>query len=234
MGRQKEKGLNEKHKRVLRVLQRFSEKHGYPPTIREICDQASLSSTSVASYYLDRLEENGYIERDEGVSRGLRVIKELSSSTVKTIRDGIDEFFAIKLVGRIVASQPVPIPTSGFDTFDPELDAIHIAKSLLPTKDTKRNDLFALQVQGDSMIDAMVNDGDIVIMKPAKQAHNGEMVAVWLDDKNETTLKYFHLEGQRIRLQPANPTMDPIYINDPSTVKIQGKVVMVVRQMDLQ
>jgi repressor LexA len=241
MGRQRKKGLNEKHKKVLRVLQRFTENNGYPPTIREICDQASLSSTSVASYYLDRLEENGYIERDEGVSRGLRVIKTIPSTfkdtvqeTVSTIQEGVDELLGIRVLGRIVASQPVPIPSSDFDYYDRDLDAVHIAKSLLPAQDSQRNDLFALEVQGDSMIDAMVNDGDIVIMKPALEARNGEMVAVWLNDKNETTLKYFYREDERVRLQPANPTMEPIYIDDPSTVEVQGKVVMVVRQMDLQ
>lgn len=82
------------------------------------------------------------------------------------------------------------------------------------------------------MIDAMVFDGDIVIMKPAHEARNGEMVAVWLNDRDETTLKYFFRESDRVRLQPANPTMDPIYIDDPSTVQIQGKVVMVIRQVN--
>lgn len=81
------------------------------------------------------------------------------------------------------------------------------------------------------MIDAMINDGDIVIMKPAVEARNGEMVAVWLDNKDETTLKYFYNENGRVRLQPANPTMDPIIVEDPRSVRIQGKVVMVIRQV---
>ena len=108
---------------------------------------------------------------------------------------------------------------------------IDVARSLLPTQ--KEDDLFALTVSGDSMIDAMVNDGDIVIMRPPREKpRNGEMVAVWLNDRDETTLKYFYLENGRVRLQPANPTMDPIYIDDPSTVEIQGQVVMVVRQLE--
>ena len=82
------------------------------------------------------------------------------------------------------------------------------------------------------MIDAMINDGDIVIMKPAQEARNGELVAIWLRGRDETTLKYFYLENGRVRLQPANPTMKPIFIEDPSIVEIQGKVVMVVRKMD--
>ena len=81
------------------------------------------------------------------------------------------------------------------------------------------------------MIDAMIHNGDIVIMKRAQQAQNGEMVAVWLDDKDETTLKYFFREPQRIRLQPANPTMGPIYVENPASLRIMGKVVMVIRQM---
>jgi repressor LexA len=101
---------------------------------------------------------------------------------------------------------------------------------LLPARE-KTQDLFALEVQGDSMIDAMVNDGDIVIMKRAQQAENGEMVAVWLDDKDETTLKYFYKEPQGIRLQPANPNMTPIYVDNPASLRIMGKVVMVIRQL---
>jgi repressor LexA len=81
------------------------------------------------------------------------------------------------------------------------------------------------------MIDAMVNDGDIVIMKRAQNANNGEMVAVWLEDSNETTLKYFFKEGSHVRLQPANPTMDPIIIDNPEHLRIQGKVVMIVRRV---
>jgi repressor LexA len=95
----------------------------------------------------------------------------------------------------------------------------------------KTSELFALEVEGQSMIDAMVNDGDIVIMKKAQTAQNGEMVAVWLKDDDKTTLKYFFKEEKRIRLQPANPTMDPIYVNSSADLIIQGKVVMVVRKM---
>jgi repressor LexA len=81
------------------------------------------------------------------------------------------------------------------------------------------------------MIDAMINDGDIVIMKKAVEARNGEMVAVWMDDSDQTTLKYFFKEANRVRLQPANPTMGPIYINNPASLRIMGKVVMVIRQV---
>jgi repressor LexA len=143
----------------------------------------------------------------------------------------VEEVLQIPVLGRIVASAPVPVPSSDFSYFDAET-MVDVARSLLPARERGKNELFALEVQGDSMIDAMVNDGDIVIMKQAQEARNGEMVAVWLDDRDETTLKYFYKEGGRVRLQPANPTMNPIFVEDPAAVKIQGKVVMVIRQMD--
>jgi repressor LexA len=101
----------------------------------------------------------------------------------------------------------------------------------MPAKE-KGKDLFALKVQGESMIDAMVNDGDIVILKPTQDARNGEMVAVWLSDRNETTLKFFFKEKDKYRLQPANPTMKPIYIDKSETLEIKGKVVMVIRKVE--
>ncbi|MBN2550392.1 MAG: repressor LexA [Anaerolineales bacterium] len=217
MARKRSSALSERQKKILQVLQYFQDKFGYPPSIREICDQAKVSSTSVVNYYLDQLEEMGYIERDSRVSRGIRLVG-ASSGLIK-----------IPLAGRIAAGAPLPVPSSDFSLFEPE-SMVDIASSLLPSRE-RTNDLFALEVQGDSMIDAMVYDGDIVVMKPAKDAHNGEMVAVWLNDREETTLKYFYLENGRVRLQPANPTMKPIYIDDPSTVEIQGKVVMVIRQV---
>ncbi len=130
--------------------------------------------------------------------------------------------------GRIVASAPAPVPGSDFSYYDTEA-SVEIARSLLPVKDT--SELYALEVQGDSMIDAMINDGDIVVMKKANEAKNGEMVAVWLNDKEETTLKYFYTEGKKVRLQPANPTMKPIIVDDPKTIEVQGKVVMVIRKV---
>jgi repressor LexA len=135
---------------------------------------------------------------------------------------------SIPIAGRIVASAPIPMPASDLNYYDAE-SSVDIARSLLPAKDI--NDLFALEVSGDSMVDAMVNDGDIVVMKKADSANNGEMVAVWLDDKDETTLKYFYKEANRIRLQPANPNMGPIYVQNPKSLLIMGKVVLVIRQV---
>lgn len=222
------KGLSERHKKILEVLKRYQEESGYPPSIREIGKQTGISSTSVVNYYLNQLEEEGYIERDRKISRGVRLVKTLQGAAAG-IRSAIEDLIRVPVVGRIVAGQPMPVPSSDFAYYDQE-SSVEIARSLLKPGD-KEEDLFALEVQGDSMVDAMVNDGDIVVMKRAQDAHNGEMVAVWLTDRDETTLKYFYKENGGVRLQPANPTMAPIFIDNPRAVKVQGKVVMVIRQM---
>ena len=225
----KKVGLGERHKKILKFLEYFQAENGYPPSIREIGVNTSISSTSVVNYYLNQLEEMNYIERENNVSRGIRLLRNLEGSLLKTARS-VTEMFTVPVIGRIVAGEPVPVPSSDFNYFDSET-GIDIARSLLPTKE-KTEDLFALEVQGDSMIDAMVNDGDIVIMRPITQANNGEMVAVWLSDRDETTLKYFYLENGRVRLQPANPLMSPIIIDDPAHVQVQGKVVLVIRRLE--
>ncbi|KUK93529.1 MAG: LexA repressor, partial [Anaerolineaceae bacterium 46_22] len=175
------------------------------------------------------LEEMNYIERESNVSRGIKLLKTLEGNLVDAAQN-ITEMFNIPVVGRIVAGEPVPVPSSDFNYYDQET-GITIARSLLPPRE-KMDDLFALEVQGDSMIDAMVNDGDIVIMRSINQAENGEMVAVWLTDRDETTLKYFYNENGKVRLQPANPTMKPIIIDNPAQVQVQGKVVLVIRRME--
>ena len=228
------KGLSERHKKILKVLETFNNQNGYPPSIREIGIRTNISSTSVVNYYLDQLEEMNYIERDRNVSRGVRLLKTLSGTVGKAaeaVQKSVEDLLRVPVVGRIVASAPMPVPSSDFSYFDAE-SMVEVARSLVPTRD--ENELFALEVQGDSMIDAMVNDGDIVIMKRAEEADNGEMVAVWLQDKDETTLKYFFREDERVRLQPANPTMGPIYVDDPNSLQVQGKVMMVIRQLESQ
>jgi repressor LexA len=226
------KGLSERHKKILEVLEHYQNEFGYPPSIREIGKQTGISSTSVVNYYLNQLEEEGYIERDRKISRGVRLVKNLSGQLVEAanaVRNVIEDLIKVPVIGRIVAGQPMPVPSSDFAYYDPD-SGVEIARSLLAAGD-KEEDLFALEVQGDSMVDAMVNDGDIVVMKRVQDARNGDMVAVWLTDRDETTLKYFYKENGGVRLQPANPTMQPIFVDNPKAVQVQGKVVMVIRQM---
>lgn len=228
-------GLSERHKKIMAFLSKFQEDNGYSPSIREIGDSISVKSTSLVDYYLKQLEDFGYISRDNRISRSIVILKPVQgvattvNGAVRQVRQRLEELITIPLVGRIVASAPIPVPASDLAYFDPE-SGVEIARSLLPPRE-KLSELFALEVQGDSMVDAMINDGDIIIVKPAQEAANGEMVAVWLDDKDETTLKYFYKENNRIRLQPANPTMDPIYVDNPNRLRIMGKVVLVIRQV---
>ena len=226
-------GLSPRHKKILSFLEAFQSKNGYPPSIREIGDHTQISSTSVVNYYLNQLEEMHYIERVSNVSRGINLLKTSKGNSVKNlmtaVTDFADQLISIPLVGNIIAGEPMPVPASDFSYYDSE-SGIDIARSLLPAGDHPE-DLYALRVHGDSMIDAMVNDGDIVVMQKTNQARNGEMVAIWLNDRDETTLKYFYLENGQVRLQPANPTMKPIIIRDPSIVEVQGKVVLVIRQL---
>ncbi len=214
--------LSDRQKRILEFIQRFSAENGYPPSIREIGQAAGISSTSVVNYNLNRLVDEGYLTRDQNVSRGLRLTEKLG-----TFAERLSNVVRVPLVGRIFASEPVALPGMDMAVFGAD-EAIEITRDLLPSEEG----LFALQVKGDSMIDAMVNDGDIVVMSRADEWRNGDMVAVWLHDREETTLKHIFREGSRLRLQPANPTMQPIYIEDPSHLEVQGKVMLVVRQMN--
>ena len=230
-------GLSERHRKIMEFLTKFQENNGYSPSIRQIGDSIDVKSTSLVDYYLNQLQEMGYIDREDRISRSIRVLQPIYASpsitgivseTIHKAGEMLADLVSIPIAGRIVASAPLPMPTSDLSYYDSET-SVEIARSLLPTRDV--SDLFALEVSGDSMIDAMINDGDIVVMKKAQSANNGEMVAVWLDDKDETTLKYFYKEADRIRLQPANPNMGPIYINNPKSLRIMGKVVMVIRQI---
>jgi repressor LexA len=214
--------LSDRQKRMLDFIQRFTADNGYPPSIREIGDAADISSTSVVNYNLNRLVDEGFLTRDQNVSRGLRLTDKIGRAAER-----LTNVVRVPLVGRIFASEPVPLPGTDSPVFGAD-EAIEITRGLLPAD----NGLFALQVKGDSMIDAMVSDGDIVVMARADEWSNGDMVAVWLRDREETTLKHIYREGTRVRLQPANPTMQPIYIDNPESLEVQGKVMLVVRQLN--
>jgi repressor LexA len=227
MVRKRSEELSEKHIRILQFLADYQAKNDRPPSIREICAKVGISSTSVVNYDLDQLERRGYIIRDDRVSRGVRLTEK-----IKEVVQMVGDILRIPILGPIAAGLPLPDLQPGVTYLtDNETNAVDIARSLLPSKE-KGNDLYALEVKGDSMIDAMINDGDIVVLKPAVEARNGEMVAVWLPDENSATLKYFFKEKDGFTLKPANPTMKPIHISKNRSVEIKGKVVMVIRKMD--
>ena len=213
--------LTDRQQAILDFIRDFSSKTRYPPTIREIGKSVGISSTSVVNYNLNVLEKQGHIARDKTISRGIKLVDETPKvPPVETVR--------IPVLGRIAAGEPMPVPGSDFAILGDEV--IELTRELLPM-DPKN--IFALQVRGNSMVDAMIGDGDIVVMQQRHKADNGDLVAVWLKDREETTLKRFYLEKGKVRLQPANPTMQPIFA-DPKNVEVQGRVVLVIRHPNKQ
>jgi len=206
--------LSDRQRNILRFIKAFLLDNGYPPTIREICRGANISSTSVVNYNLDALQRAGHIFRDRTVSRGIRLAEEDQSRRPDVVM--------IPLLGRIAAGEPL-LPFT--DAVDPE-DTIELTRELVPSDEN----IYALKVNGDSMIDALINDGDIVIMRHTEEASNGDMVAAWLINEEETTLKRFYKEKNQVRLQPENKNYPPIYVT-PDNVRVMGRVVTVVRQV---
>ncbi len=209
--------LSERQQRILEFIEQYILENSFPPTIREIGAAVGISSTSVVNYNLKKLEAGGYIERNPDVSRGIRLLKPIrgkSPIAPQPIR--------IRLLGRIAAGQPIPVPDQ--DPFGGE--TIELTELVAPDLEN----LYALEVRGDSMIDALVGDGDLVILRYQQTAENGDMIAAWIKDQEETTLKYFYLEGDHVRLQPANPNYQPIWV-PADQVEIQGKVIAVVRRL---
>jgi repressor LexA len=216
--------LSERQRNILRFMERYISDNGFPPTIRDIGAATGIDSTSVVNYNLNKLVNAGFLERVAAKSRGMRLVRPLPGSQQAPVRPAA-EIIQIPLVGRIAAGEPVNVPD---DLYADMENPVELPASMLTG--VNLGEVYALTVKGDSMIDAMIRDGDIIIMRHTATAHNGDMVAVWLDEREETTLKYFYDEGERIRLQPAHPTMDPIYV-DARQCHVQGKVLSVIRQM---
>lgn len=209
------KALTRRQKAILDFINEFTDKHSFPPTIREIQEGLGISSTSVVDYNLKVLEQRGEIRRNRNISRGIEVVGRTSSPRSNLVQ--------IPIIGQIAAGAPIPVPGDlGPQNYD---ETVEISPEMLGSY---RDDLFALRVKGHSMVDALINDGDVVILRPQQLAENGETVAVWLINEEETTLKRFYHEGDRVRLQPENVTMEPIYTT-PDNVQIQGKLVTVIR-----
>jgi repressor LexA len=210
--------LSDRQRRIMAFIREYLEAHNYPPTIREIGQAAGISSTSVVKYNLERLVEKGLIERSEEVSRGLR-LKDGPSLVPRG--PGI---VSIPKLGVISAGQPIAAYGQQEDPFAGE--SLVLPEDLVPGS----GDLYTLQVKGDSMIDALVYDGDWVVIQHRTTAQPREMIVAWIKDREETTLKYYYPEGSQVRLQPANPAYQPIYVPSDQ-LEIQGKVVAIVRQL---
>ena len=209
--------LSPKQQQMAKFIHSFWEDRGYPPTIRDIVKGCGISSTSVVNYNLNILEREGYIRRHSEVARGIELMVRSPSSGYR---------IQVPIIGQIAAGEPIPVPTA--DTWDVTASS----ETLEVTKDLTRGreGIYALRVRGWSMVDALVNDGDIVLMEYVNAVDNGEVAAIWLKAEREATLKKFYAESGRIRLQPANSQMQPIYV-EPDNVDIQGRVIAVIRQL---
>ena len=212
---------------MLDYISNYMLQHSRPPTIREIGKSVNISSTSVVNYNLMRMTEKGFIRRDAEVSRGLSLTSEgrqQSGNSAESLLPVRPPMLRVPLVGNIVAGEPIDFVNSDFNTYD-EDDMIEMGAAMIKGDPSH---LFALRVSGDSMIDAMVNDGDIVILRQETSVKNGDMVAAWITPSDTTTLKYWFYENNQVRLQPANPAMSPIFVA-PENVRVQGKVELVIR-----
>ncbi len=238
--------LSDRQRKILQFIVGFVSENEFPPTIREIGEQVGISSTSVVNYNLAKLEELGLITRRKEVSRGLSLnwerLQELNPAitmpaaatsqpmpALKATSDGFSESFTrsllrVPVLGAIAAGQPIQVEATAPETTDEWVD---LPDGLIKA----RGPLFALRVKGDSMIDASVLSGDLVVLRPQDTANDGEMVAAWIEGDEETTLKYLYREGRNVRLQPANPAYAPI-IRPANKVRINGRVVYIIRSLE--
>lgn len=198
--------------RILNFIRGFLHQRGYTPTVRDIAKGCSISTSSVVQYHLNMLEREGYIHRDSKVFRSIRLVKGEPPVTRQ-----------VPLLGTIAAGEPLPVPTPDTWATVPD-ETVQLTEELI----RGREGIYALKVKGSSMIDALIDDGDIVLMQQASTVDDGDMAAVWLKRQQEVTLKKVYRERNRIRLQPANRQMEPIY-QDPDNVEIQGRVIGIIR-----
>jgi len=203
---------SDKRTRILNFIKEFIDDRGYAPTIAEIQRGGRISSKSLVEYHLRALEREGRIRREAEISRAIGVT-------------GMGKrALAIPLLGVIAAGQPIPVPTE--DTWHTVAqETVEVPAGMLPAG----VQAYALKVEGSSMIDALVDDGDIVILESINTADDGDMVAAWLTERQEATLKKLYREPGRIRLQPANRSMAPIYV-DTHNIQVQGRVIGVLRK----
>jgi repressor LexA len=207
--------LSERQNNILKYIRTYVDERGYPPSIREIGDRVGISSTSVVDYNLRVLEREGHIRRDREVSRGLELV-----GSQRGPRQAEPKVVRIPIVGRIAAGVPIEAIE------DPD-DVLELPVGAVP------NGCYALRVRGTSMIEDSIDDGDLVVVRPQPSVDNGEIAVAIVNDNTENggaTLKRFYLEGDEVRLQPRNPTMQPIRV-PVDQVEVRGKVVKLVRDL---
>ena len=200
--------------RILNFIRRFLDRRGYAPTVRDIARGCNISTPSVVQYHLNMLEEQGFIRRDPEVFRSIQLVERQPEAVSR-----------VPLLGTIAAGSPIPVPAPDSWTATPE-ETLQLTAELTQHK----KDVYALKVKGTSLIDAFVDDGDIVLIQHTSTVADGELAAVWLKTQQEVTLKKLYREKGRVRLQPANRQMEPMYFS-PEEIEIQGKVIAVLRKL---
>ncbi len=214
----KKKRLSPRQQAILRFIRRFLENHQYPPTVRDIQAGCKISSTSVVDYNLRILQREGRLRREAEVSRGIELLESAPRSPNTNL-------VQVPLLGSIAAGEPLHIP--GPDSWHTEAEENLELPSFLTQG---KQNVFAVRVKGESMIDALVADGDLVLMEPVDQPRNGDMVAAWLKDRQEVTLKHFQMSNGMVTLHPANRFLEPTTV-PAENVSIQGRVVGVIRSI---
>lgn len=204
--------LTSKDYEILEFISSQLEKKGFPPSVREICEAVGLSSTATIHARLKKLEKHGKIVRDAAKNRSIMVV---GKEPAKNIQYNDDRYLDVPVYGRVTAGVPITAVEDIQDTFP------------LPMEFAKNKDLFMLKVQGESMINAAILDGDLIIVQRQSTANNGDIVVALLDGEN-ATVKTFYKENGHFRLQPENDYMEPIIVNELS---ILGKVVGVFRKL---
>lgn len=207
--------LSARQERILEFIKKFMSERTFPPTIRDIQTGCEISSTSVVDYNLQILQREGYLRRLPEVSRGIELLGEHSAAASNVAR--------IPVFGSIAAGEPLHVPSVAARYAD-DFETVDVPAAMV----TGREDTYGLRVKGDSMIDAFIADGDLVIMQPISTPSAGDMVAAELNGQDEVTLKRFFIEGATVRLQPENATMDPIMV-PAENVQVRGRVVGVIR-----
>ena len=206
-----ERAPTERQARILDVIRGFTEERGYPPSVREIGERVGLSSSSTVQSHLRSLEKRGLIHRDPTKPRALTTTPGPAGPATSM---PIPDFGVLPIVGKVAAGVPITATENLEGDF------------ILPAEFAKKDGTFILRVQGESMIEAAILDGDLIVVSPQPDAANGEIVVAMVD--GEATVKRFFRESGRIRLQPENRTMEPIYADD---ITILGKVGAVFRKL---
>jgi len=204
-----EEDLTTRQKKVLNFLKDYIRKQGFPPTLREIASHFGLKGPKAPQKTLSILERKGYIRKVPGGSRAIEVLGSLQA---------LSQTISLPIVGRVKAGEPILALENieGYINFD---------RSLVSSED-----VFLLRIQGESMIEAHIQDGDFALVKPQKDAENGEIVVVLIED--EATIKRIFKKRDLLRLEPANPQMEPIVVRKgEKKVAIVGKVIGIFRKM---